>query len=387
MSPRLAVAQLGREPGGSQNLWVHALTDPRFSGVEKHVLVPAGGGTKLSAEERRAAGITLHEFGGSAGRLAQRAAKTLGLDRDPLARALGAVDPDVVWFNLAGIGEIGWIDAAAAHCRARHLPYWLIVQHVHEEFFFASDAHETRARDVARGAARVLTVSARNRASLAVAFAERMPNLEAAVNGVPRPFLDAGALIAAQSPPRTEGNARFISPARFDPAFKGQHLLLEAFAGAEWRGRDWHLSLVGGGPHMDLIRRLVGFFGLPAARVTLTPHTNDMLGAFAGADVIVMPSLSEGSPFALAEGMACGRPAVGTPVGGIDELIRDGETGWLAHSTEPDDVAAALDRCWHDRAEWPLFGRSARERAARAYDLEPAHQVLLANLLSDARRR
>jgi glycosyltransferase involved in cell wall biosynthesis len=100
-----------------------------------------------------------------------------------------------------------------------------------------------------------------------------------------------------------------------------------------------------------------------------------------------MPSLSEGSPFALAEGMACGRPAVGTPVGGIDELVREGETGWLAHSTEADDVASALDRCWHDRAEWPRFGRAARELAERAYDLEPAHRVLLANLLSDARRR
>ena len=386
MSPRLAVAQPGAEPGGSQNLWVHALTDPMFSDVEKHVLVPAGGGTKLSAEERRAAGIALHEFGGGAARLVQRAAKRFGRDRDHLARALDAVDPDIVWFNLAGIGEIGWIDAAAAYCRARRIPYWLIVQHVHEEFFFPSDAHEARAREVARGAARVLTVSRRNRDSLAVAFAERMPNVQAAVNGVPRSFLDAGAKVAAESP-RTEGRARFISPARYDPAFKGQHLLFEAFAGAEWRARDWHLSLVGGGPHVELMRRLVGFFGLPPARVVLAPHTNDMLGAFAAADVVVMPSLSEGSPFALAEGMACGRPAVGTPVGGIDELVRDGETGWLAHSTEPDDVAAALDRCWHDRAEWPQFGRAARELAARAYDLEPAHRELLANVLSDARRR
>jgi glycosyltransferase involved in cell wall biosynthesis len=99
-----------------------------------------------------------------------------------------------------------------------------------------------------------------------------------------------------------------------------------------------------------------------------------------------MPSLSEGSPFALAEGMACGRPAMGTPVGGIDELVRDGETGWLAHSTEPVDIAAALDRCWHDRARWPQFGRAAHDLAVSAYDLEPAHRLLLAHVLSDARR-
>jgi glycosyltransferase involved in cell wall biosynthesis len=385
--PRLAVVQLLPVPGGSQNLWVHALTDPCFSAVEKHVLVPAGGETRMSADERRTAGISIHEFAGRAARAAQFVAQKFGMDRDPLSRSLAAVDPDLVWFNLAGIGEIGWIDAAAAWCRAHRIPYWLIVQHVHEEFFFITDAHEAKAREVATGAARVLTVSGRNRASLAAAFAERMTNVESAVNGVPKTFLDAAAKVAAAQPPRTEGTARFISPARFDPAYKGQHLLLEAFAGAEWRARDWHLSLVGGGTHEDLMRRLVGFYGVPRERVTLASHTKDMLGAFAASDVILMPSLSEGSPFALAEGMACGRPAVGTPVGGIDELVRDGETGWLAHSTEPEDVAAALDRCWHDRALWPQFGRAARDLAARAYDLEAVHRSLLEHVLSDARRR
>jgi glycosyltransferase involved in cell wall biosynthesis len=385
--PRLAVVDFMPIPAGSQNLWVHALTDPHFSVVDKHVLVPAGGRTRLSADERDAARIHIHEFAGRSARAAQFLAQKLGMERDPLSRSLATVDPDLVWFNLAGIGEIGWIDAAAAWCRARRVPYWLIVQHVHEEFFFITDAHEAKARDVAKGAVRVLTVSGRNRASLGAAFAERMANVESAVNGVPRAFLGAAAKIAVAQPPRTEGTARFISPARFDPAYKGQHLLLEALAGAEWRARDWHLSLVGGGTHEDLIRRLVRYYRVPGERVTLASRTSDMLGAFAATDVIVMPSLSEGSPFALAEGMACGRPAMGTPVGGIDELVRDGETGWLAHSTEPEDIAAALDRCWHDRTLWPQFGRAARELAARAYDLEPAHRRLLEHVLTDARKR
>ncbi len=386
-APRLAVVQLLTIAGGSENLWVHALTDRRFAGIEKHVLIPAGGQTRISPDERRATGITLHEFAGRGARIVQRASQLLGADRDPLERSLAKIDPDLVWFNLAGIGDIGFIGAAAARCRALKIPYWLIVQHVHEEFFFLSDAHEGRARVIAKGAERILTVSARNRASLSVAFAERMPNVESAMNGVPRDFLDAAGRIAEQLPPRTEGTARFISPARFDPAFKGQHLLFESFTGAAWRARDWHLTLLGGGTHADLLRRLIGFYNLPAERVTLAAHTKDMLGAFAASDVIVMPSLSEGSPFALAEGMACGRPAVGTPVGGIDELIRDGKTGWLARSTEPQDVANTLDRCWHDRVSWKKLGGEARELAARSYDLEAAHEQLLAHLLSDARRR
>lgn len=385
--PRLVVVDFIPIPAGSQNLWAHALTDPRFSALEKHVLIPAGGRTRLTDDDGRAAGIQIHEFGGGAARTVQRVAKKLGANVDPLSRALAALEPDLVWFNLAGIGEIGWIDDAAAWCRAHGVPHWLIVQHVHEEFFFLSDAHEAKARHVANGAARILTVSGRNRESLAAAFAERMPNVESAVNGVPAAFLAAAGAISANQPPRTAGTARFISPARFDPVYKGQHLLLAAFAGAEWRARDWHLSLVGGGTHADLLCRLVGYYGVPAERVTLASHTHDMLGAFSASDVIVMPSLSEGSPFALVEGMACGRPAVGTPVGGIDDLVRDGETGWLAHSTEPSDIGATLDRCWHDRELWPQYGRAARDLAVHAYDLVPAHAALLEHALSDIRKR
>lgn len=385
MTPRLAVVDFIPIPAGSQNLWAHALTDPRFAAVEKHVIVPAGAETCLSADQRSSADIRMHEFTGAGG-VVRAVSRRLGVDRDPLSGALAAVKPGLVWFNLAGIGEIGWIDAAAAWCRAQHVPYWLIVQHVHEEYFFASDAYEVRAREVAQGAVRVLTVSARNRASLAAAFAERMTNVEAAVNGVPKAFLDAAGKIATGQPPRTEGTARFISPARFDPAYKGQHLLLEAFAGAEWKARDWHLSLVGGGSHEDLVRRLVGFYGVAPGRVTIAPRTNDMVAAFAASDVIAMPSLSEGLPFALVEGMACGRPAMGTPVGGIDEFVRDVETGWLAHSTEPQDIAAALDRCWNDRVRWPRMGRAARELAVRVGDLDAPHGVLIEHVLADANK-
>jgi glycosyltransferase involved in cell wall biosynthesis len=207
------------------------------------------------------------------------------------------------------------------------------------------------------------------------------------VNGVPRAFLDAGAQVATAAPPRVEGTAHFLSPARFDPPYKGQHLLLEAFASEAWRTRDWRLTLLGGGDHAALLGRLATWFGLPPARVTIAPHTNDMLGAFSDADVIAMPSLSEGSPFALVEGMACGRPAVGTPVGGIDEYVRDGESGWLARSTGAGDIADAIERCWRDRVAWPARGRAAREIVAAACDLDRAHATLLSRALADARVR
>jgi glycosyltransferase involved in cell wall biosynthesis len=88
-------------------------------------------------------------------------------------------------------------------------------------------------------------------------------------------------------------------------------------------------------------------------------------------------------PFALLEAMAAGRPAVGTPVGGIPEVIREGETGWLAASTEAVDVAAALERAWLARAEWPTVGRRAAEVVRNRHVRGPALEEILAALAVD----
>jgi glycosyltransferase involved in cell wall biosynthesis len=387
MSSRLLVVQLDKRPGGSQNLWLHALTDSSFQAAERQVLLPSGGVTRLSTAELAAAGITVNTFGGGAARMASEVARRLGAGYDPLASAVAARDPDLVWFNLDGLGQIGWIDAAAARCRELGIPYWLIVQHVHENFFFQADVNRELASIVVAGAKRILSVSAGNRAALETALGQELPQLEAAVNGVTRAFLDASASVARTRPPRTTGTARFICPSRFDPYFKGQHLLLAALAGAEWRSRDWHLTLLGDGPHARLMPKLVAHFGLPAERVTIAPQTSDIIGAFAESDVIVMPSLSEGLPFAMVEGMACGRPAVGTPISGIDELVRDGETGWLARSAREADVAEALARCWNDRPRWAERGAAARALIEKNFDLSAVHPGLFERVQRDARQR
>jgi glycosyltransferase involved in cell wall biosynthesis len=107
---------------------------------------------------------------------------------------------------------------------------------------------------------------------------------------------------------------------------------------------------------------------MDAQRIRVCEHRPDILPAMAEADLLVMPSLSEGTPFALVEAMACGRPAVGTPVGGMPELIVEGETGWLARSTEVADVSDALERAWSARSQWPLIGAKAQANVATMYD-------------------
>ena len=187
-----------------------------------------------------------------------------------------------------------------------------------------------------------------------------------------------------EHPLHTKGPVRLLCLARFDPAYKGQDLLLEALASPEWRGREWVLTLQGGGSHTRLLERLARSHGFDASRVVIKPHGADVSAAFAAADLLVFPSRSEGSPFALVEGMAHGRPAVVTPVGGNDELVLEGKTGWVANAVTVEALRAALSRAWVARAAWPVAGHAAREHVAAGWGLEGPHRSMLANVRADA---
>ena len=127
------------------------------------------------------------------------------------------------------------------------------------------------------------------------------------------------------------------------------------------------------------------YFGIPRHRVELCGQRDDVIPVIAESDLLVMPSLTEGMPYVMAEAMACGRPAVGTPVGGIPEVVSEGETGWLAESTQAEHLAAALERAWAARADWPACGVTGRERVGAGFDLDVTLPPLIDALRHDAR--
>lgn len=98
------------------------------------------------------------------------------------------------------------------------------------------------------------------------------------------------------------------------------------------------LLLVGEGPEMPRIRRLVDNLGV-TDHVLFTGKRDDLPELLSLSDVMVLPSEKEAFGLVLLEGFACGVPAVGTTAGGIPEVIEDGINGFLIPVGDPDAIA------------------------------------------------
>jgi glycosyltransferase involved in cell wall biosynthesis len=117
---------------------------------------------------------------------------------------------------------------------------------------------------------------------------------------------------------------RIVLVASLIPA-KRHEVLLQAAARAVAAGRELTLSLVGDGPRRAELMRLADALGLERA-VRFHGHVADpgmIRDLLDQSDLFVMSSASEGLPRALIEAMARGLPAVGSRIGGIDELLPD----------------------------------------------------------------
>jgi glycosyltransferase involved in cell wall biosynthesis len=85
---------------------------------------------------------------------------------------------------------------------------------------------------------------------------------------------------------------------------------------------------------------------VPAGRIRMhygvKPHSDTLVDLFRRADIFAFPSRSETFGLAAAEALACGLPVVGTPVGALPEMVKDGITGYVIPPSSPDDLADAL---------------------------------------------
>jgi len=101
------------------------------------------------------------------------------------------------------------------------------------------------------------------------------------------------------------------------------------------------------------------------------PHA-DVLRLMRSCDLLVLPSIVEGRALVQQEAMACGLPLIATGNAGADDLITDGETGFLVPIRSPESIAERISWCVSNRGSMSGMGIAAQRRAAeftwRGYD-------------------
>lgn len=151
------------------------------------------------------------------------------------------------------------------------------------------------------------------------------------------------------------------------------------------------------GPPLDLL--VIGEEGPVERRGRLTVHHVGFLNdpgqlseMYQAADVLLHAAHRETFGVVLAEGIACGLPVVATGVGGIPEVVADGETGLLVPHRDFEAMAAAIERLQQDRELRRRMSLAARARAEAKFGLQQMidsyrtwyEEVLEQNLVSRA---
>lgn len=150
-------------------------------------------------------------------------------------------------------------------------------------------------------------------------------------------------------------------------ASKGQDRLIEALA---LSATNFHLILCGGpleGAYVATMRDRITSLGL-GERVHFAGLQKDLRPYYAACDVIANLRVDP-EPFGLTiiEAMSCGKPVLAHGSGGPEEIVLDGETGWLLPDAKIATVAAALRRIWSERDAWPPLGRNAIDRVRKHF--------------------
>ncbi len=153
---------------------------------------------------------------------------------------------------------------------------------------------------------------------------------------------------------------------------KNPRCLVEATPAIRAAVPDVRVFLVGSFPDeasARAIRDRVAALGI-ADTVRLTGFLANPFPVVRALDVVVHPALRDPFPLALLESMALARPIVASAVGGIPEMLVDGESGWLVPPDEPAALAAAVTGLLRDEDARRRMGDAARARLTGAFALD-----------------
>ena len=169
----------------------------------------------------------------------------------------------------------------------------------------------------------------------------------------------------------------------YQVAKKGLEVLLSALLDLSG---DWSLTLAGGArpEAAEKLERWRAAHPEHAKRVELLKYARDperLRRLYAEAEVVINPALWEGMPNSVMEALACGRPVLATPVGGVPERIEHGKHGWLVPTHELDSFGEVLNQLL-DSPDRESLGKAGRERMLKEFSLQREAEAYLSEVRS-----
>lgn len=331
-----------------------------MSGVATHV-------NSLSASPLASRFDLVHFQVGSEGRAEGAAAKLWRLLASPfqLAAAIVRNDAAVVHINTS-LDSRGYFRdlaylAVAKACGAR------VVYQLHDNLFRAFGperaAFAPGLRLVGRWLDAIVLLSEREAAAWRARGAAGVPRV--LPNGI-----DCARYLRQNRTADPRAPLRLIYVGRLAPR-KGLAEAIEALRLARERGVAARLVVAGGGPEEARLRQQVRESGIARDVTFVGPaYGEQKAGLLAQADVLLLPSYSEGLPYALLEAMAAGVVPVVTPVGAVPEAVSAGEHGLFVEPRDAEAIAQAIASLAADRAALARMSAACRRRAAERYSLE-----------------
>jgi glycosyltransferase involved in cell wall biosynthesis len=160
-----------------------------------------------------------------------------------------------------------------------------------------------------------------------------------------------------------------VEPNEYAPSYEGQYVLsvgrlshekgLPTFVEA-MLGTNIPVKIAGTGPMEASLREMAEKDG---GSIVMEGHCggNKLADLYRNAAFVVVPSeWYENAPMSILESFAYGKPVIGTRIGGIPEMITDGENGYLVDPGAKDQLRAQIQHLWNNRAGQDRMGRNAR---------------------------
>jgi len=279
-----------------------------------------------------------------------------------------AFKPDYIFVNNQGTYDFAGSPLAAWLLKTG-IPFALLSQHNPEVNGLPSAWYRT-ARTIFTKADKTFFISHRNFETASRSLALPLDNAIEVCNPLSSETVSYVPYPASERP-------TMCMAARFECDVKGQDILLSVLASDYWKQKDWVLNLYGEGPDKAYLEDLIQFYGL-GDRVFLKGYRKTIEDIWAENQLLLMVSITEGTPISLLTAVVAGRAAVVTNVGGCAEYVADNKTGFVAEAPTFNSLHEALARAWSHRHEWEAYGLAARKFALEKIDFAPEKTILAA---------